>query len=180
MSLPLILAPVVATLIQNGLNILAGAVTAKGKDFVEQKLGVNIEEATLTSEGIQQLRQMEIDHQEFLMNSQLESDKLAYADTANARDANATIQQSESASYLAKNIPFYLDILIVGGTILLGYCIFFVNIPVGNKDLAFAAFGSLITLCGTVVNFHRGSSTGSKASGDAVRKIMDKLTGETK
>lgn len=178
MALPLILAPIVGTLIQNGLNILAGAVTAKGKEYVEKTLQVDIEEASLTSEGVQKLRQMEIDHEEFLLNSQLESDKLAYGDTANARDANAAIQSSEAASPLAKNMPYYLDMLIVGGTLALAYMIFFVGIPPENKDIAFAAFGSLVTMCGTVVNFHRGSSTGSKASGDAVRKMMDKLTGE--
>lgn len=178
MPIPALLAPLIGTLVANGLNILAGAVTAKGKEFVEEKLGVDIETAALSQDGIVKLKELEIGHEEFLINAAMEEGKRDLENTKSAREANAVIQASENASPMAKNMPYYLDMLIVAGTLLLAYMIFFVGIPPENKDIAFAAFGSLVTMCGTIINFHRGSSAGSKASGDTVRNMMNQLTKE--
>ena len=159
----------IAALLEKGLGLLGNAVIAKGKDVIEDKLGINLEAAMQTPEGLQKLKQLEIDHEEFLITSAIENRKIDLQDkaldignTTNARDANAKIQESANASTVAKNAPYILDFLIVGGTMLLAYFIFFIGIPPQNKDIAFAAFGSLLTLCGTIINFHRGSSSSSK------------------
>jgi hypothetical protein len=161
--------PFIVTMLAQGLGILGNAVLAKGKDVIEEKLGIDLEKATQTPEGLQKLKQLEIDHEEFLLSNALENRKIDLQDkaldignTTNARDANAKIQESANASTLAKNAPYIMDFFIVGGTMLLAYFIFFIGIPPQNKDIAFAAFGSLLTLCGTIVNFHRGSSSSSK------------------
>jgi hypothetical protein len=165
--------PIVAALIKMGLPIIAGAVVSKGKDVIESKLGINLDDALGTEEGRFKLRQAEIDHEEFLITSAIESDKLSFADTANARDTNAKIQESEHASWMAKNVAYCLDILIVASTIVLGWMLFFVDLAPNNRDLAFAAFGSMMTLCGTVVNFHRGTSSSSAKKND-VMELMAK------
>jgi len=168
----------VAALLEKGLGLLGNAVLAKGKDVIEKELGIDLESATQTPEGLQKLRQLEIDHEEYLLDHAIKKAELELKDkaldisnTTNARDANAKIQESANASTLAKNAPYIMDFFIVGGTMLLAYFIFFIGIPPQNKDIAFAAFGSLLTLCGTIVNFHRGSSSSSKDK-DALLSAM--------
>ena len=168
----------VAALLEKGLGLLGNAVLAKGKDVIEDKLGIDLEKATQTPEGLQKLKQLEIDHEEYLLAHAIKKAELELKDkaldidnTKNARDANAAIQESANASSLAKNAPYIMDFFIVVGTMLLAYFIFFIGIPPQNKDIAFAAFGSLLTLCGTIVNFHRGSSSSSKDK-DALLSAM--------
>ena len=67
MALPLVLGPIVAKLAENGLNILADAVTAKGKEFVEDKLGVDLSRETSSQEGLIKLRELELQHEEMLL-----------------------------------------------------------------------------------------------------------------
>ena len=97
-----------------------------------------------------------------LKELELEYAKLDMANTADARKMNTEIQNSATASWLAKNIAYVIDVAIVSSTIFLTALLMTSSVPQENKELALMAFGSLVTLCGTVVNFHRGSSQGSK------------------
>lgn len=97
-----------------------------------------------------------------LQELELEYAKLDMANTADARKMNSEIQNSTAASWMSKNIAYVIDIAIVTSTIGLTAMLMTSSVPQENKELALMAFGSLVTLCGTVVNFHRGSSQGSK------------------
>lgn len=174
--------PIVALLLQHGLGTIANAVLNKGKELVEEKLGVNLEQELQSDEGRLKLRQLEVEREEMLLQIALENrkvdleeQKLEIADTSNARDNNAKIQDSEHASWNAKNAAYLLDYLIVVGTIALAYLIFFTDIPDGNKEIAFAAFGSLMTLCGTIINFHRGTSRQSQTKNYTVDNLAATL-----
>lgn len=90
--------------------------------------------------------------------------------TASAREMNSSIQNSEYSSKLAKNLAYILDIVIVSSTVLLSGFAFFFGVPDANKELVYMALGSLMTLTGTVINFHRGTSQGSKDKSDAMAK----------
>jgi hypothetical protein len=97
-----------------------------------------------------------------LQEIELEYAKLDMANTADARKMNSDIQNSTAASWMSKNIAYCIDIAIVTSTVGLTALLMTSSVPQENKELALMAFGSLVTLCGTVVNFHRGSSQGSK------------------
>ena len=99
--------------------------------------------------------------------------ELTNANTDSARDMNAKIQESASASWLAKNTAYALDLGIVTATIFLAWFAFMKGVPEANKELVYMALGSLITMCGTVLNFHRGSSQGSKDKGSEIQKLKD-------
>jgi hypothetical protein len=83
--------------------------------------------------------------------------ELGHANTDSARDMNAKIQESAAASWLAKNTAYALDIGIVTATIFLAWFAFMKGVPDANKELVYMALGSLITMSGIVLNFHRGS-----------------------
>ena len=99
--------------------------------------------------------------------------ELNNANTDSAREMNAKIQESDSASWLAKNTAYALDIGIVAATIFLAWFAFIKGVPEANKELVYMALGSLITMCGTVLNFHRGSSQGSKDKNSEIQKLKD-------
>lgn len=99
--------------------------------------------------------------------------ELMNANTDSARDMNAKVQESTNASWLAKNTAYALDIGIVAATIFLAWFAFMKGVPDANKELVYMALGSLITMCGTVLNFHRGSSQGSKDKGADIQKLKD-------
>jgi hypothetical protein len=99
--------------------------------------------------------------------------ELDNANTDSARDMNAKVQESTNASWLAKNTAYALDLGIVTATIFLAWFAFMKGVPEANKELVYMALGSLITMCGTVLNFHRGSSQGSKDKGSEIQKLKE-------
>jgi len=101
---------------------------------------------------------------------ELEMAKIDAANTADARKMNSEIQNSATASWLAKNIAYVIDVAIIAGALTMTFVVFIVGVPEQNKSMAFTALGSLWTLTGTVVNFHRGSSAGSKAKTEEMMK----------
>jgi hypothetical protein len=105
-----------------------------------------------------------------LQELELEYAKLDMANTANARDMNSKIQESANAAWIAKNAAYILDFAIVSATIIMTWIVFFKGVPSENKEIAYMAIGSLITMCGTVLNFHRGSSAGSKSKTEEMMK----------
>lgn len=143
-------APALATMVAGPM----GGVAVKA---IASKLGVedSIEAVTahLQANPDAALKLRELDLKELELNN---------ANTDSARKMNAEVQNSANASWMAKNIAYCIDAVIVLSTIGLTYMLMSQQVPADNKELALMAFGSLVTLCGTVVNFHRGSSQGSK------------------
>jgi len=175
-----ILAGLLTTLASNGLNTLVGAISAKGKAFVEDKIGMKIPDdaSKLTPELIVTLKQAEMAHEEMLINAAvrekeiaLEEVRVGAGNTADARGMNATIQESANAAYIAKVAPYYLDFLIVGSTLAIAGLLFFVGVPTENEKLVYMALGSLITMCGTVLNYHRGTSASSSKKDDTIKLL---------
>ena len=109
---------------------------------------------------------------EKLAELELEMAKIDAANTADARKMNSEIQNSTTASWLAKNIAYVIDVAIIAGALTMTFVVFIIGVPEQNKSMAFTALGSLWTLTGTVVNFHRGSSAGSKAKTEEMMKGM--------
>ena len=128
----------------------------------EAKAKAQLELTKLAQDG--ELAKMANDTKLFELNN---------ANTDSARDMNAKVQESTSASWLAKNTAYALDIGIVTATIFLAWFAFMKGVPDANKELVYMALGSLITMSGTVLNFHRGSSQGSKDKGGEIQKLKD-------
>jgi hypothetical protein len=121
----------------------------------------------------QELAQMQQNGELAQMANDTKRVELENANTDSARDMNAKIQESAAASWLAKNTAYALDIGIVSATIFLAWFAFMKGVPEANKELVYMALGSLITMSGTILNFHRGSSQGSKDKGNEIQKLKD-------
>jgi len=148
---------------------VAGPMGGMAVKAIADKLGVpaSISDVTAALEANPDLalKLKEVELKEFELHNQ---------NTNAAREMNARIQESASASSLSKNVAYILDLTIVGATLFLSWFAFIKGVPPENKELVYMALGSLITMCGTVLNFHRGSSQGSK---DKTAEL-DKLKGK--
>src|SRR3989337_2875923 len=100
-----LLVPLLQTLAANGLSMLAGAIQAKGKEVIEDKLGVKISDNP-TSEELDIIRARSMEHEEFLINAQMEKAKVELAAEAEASKEVTNRWQADMASdnRLSKNV----------------------------------------------------------------------------
>ena len=107
-----IVASLLGTLAQNGLGLLSSAIQAKGKEVVENALGVKISDNPSDAE-VSKLRQLQFDHEERLLElgiekARLEQEELKALLAAQAsQDNNVTDRwkaDMSSDSWLSKNI----------------------------------------------------------------------------
>jgi len=107
-----IVASLLGTLAQNGLGLLSSAIQAKGKEVVENALGVKISDNPTDAE-VAKLRQLQYDHEERLLElgiekARLEQEELKALLAAKvAEDNNVTDRwkaDMASDSWLSKNI----------------------------------------------------------------------------
>lgn len=162
-----LLIPIIAKLAESGLSILGNAIVAKGKDVVEKQLGVDIDSTMQTEEGKVKLLQLQHQHEEFLLNANIQSKEqelkeqaLAYADTASARDMNTRVNESVSASWFSKNIAAMLAVMVVS----VGFTLLATT---DAADVRTAVVG-LMTL---VLGFYFGSTSSSKGKDDLISKL---------
>jgi len=118
-----ILASLLGTLAQNGLGLLSSAIQAKGKEVVENTLGVKIPDNP-TPEDVAKLRQLQFDHEERLLELGIEKAKMELAELdllakAAQNDADNITDRWQadmaSDSWLSKNIrPMSLIAIFIG------------------------------------------------------------------
>jgi len=118
-----IFASLLTTLAENGLGLLSSAIQAKGKEVVENTLGVKIPDAP-NPEDVAKLRQLQFDHEERLLELGIEKAKMDLAEMemlakAAQSDADNITDRWEadmsSDSWLSKNIrPMSLIAIFLG------------------------------------------------------------------
>lgn len=161
--IPLILAPLLAKLAESGLSLIGNAVLNKGKQVVEDKLGVSLDSMVETEQGKQALLQLQTDHEEFLITAALDNRKLDLefykedaADRAGARSMNTDINNSEHSSWLSKNIAAILAVIVVVGG---GFMIAFApeaDVRLGATSIVTLVLGYYF---GTTSSSHRKDTT---------------------
>ena len=156
MAIPAILAPLLA----NGLNLVANAVMAKGKDYVEKTLGVELK-PDMSPEDLARVQIAQMEHEEELMRLRLEENRLdieAFKAEAEAVTTRWTADMT-SDSWLSKNIrPLTLIAL------LFGYFMF-----AAMSAFGYAAEESYVTLLGNWGQIVMLAYFG----GRTVEKVMD-------
>jgi len=118
-----ILASLLGSLAENGLGLLSSAIQAKGKEVVENTLGVKIPDNP-TPDDVSKLRQLQFDHEEKLLELGIEKAKLELAEMemfakASQSDADNVTDRWQadmsSDSWLSKNIrPMSLIAIFIG------------------------------------------------------------------
>lgn len=98
-------------------------------------------------------------------------------DVANARQANADIQNSEKASWLSKNVAYMIDIFVI---VIWGFLTIYLIgnslkiIKTSQVDLTgiYGLYAAVTGVAMTIINFHRGSSRGSEDKQKHINEMM--------
>jgi hypothetical protein len=94
-------------------------------------------------------------------------------DTASARDQNVSLQNSDKATWLSKNVAYIIDIFltVLWGTVTIILFLKIFKIAASDVDMIslMALHGTVTAVFMTIVNFHRGSS---KSSEDKQKHII--------
>jgi hypothetical protein len=178
--IPAALVSILTPLLGNGLNLVANAVMAKGKDFVEKKLGVELK-PDMSPEDLAKIQIAQMEHEEELLKLRLEEDKLDLAelelrlkDTDSARDREVQISTSDKAPLLNKIVTPVLALSILLLTFVLFGVVMFNDTPVeaSRKDILIYILGVLSAIASQIVSYYFGSSAGSKEKTDALKGAM--------
>jgi hypothetical protein len=107
--------PIIQSLMANGLTTLADAVAAKGKEAVENIIGVKLGDQVRPEDALL-LKQLEFDHEEKLRQISLEERKLDVAAEQAAGEAVTKRWEADlrSDSWLSKNIRPMVLIYLLG------------------------------------------------------------------
>jgi hypothetical protein len=146
--------PIVQTLLSNGLGLLANAVISKGQEAVEEKLGIKLDAAPLSS-----LREKEIEHEEFLLSISIKDKELELKDVEGARTLG--IELSKSQYWLAANVMPILALFTVSAS-------FLVLILSKENDVRMAA----VSMGTMVLGYFFGSSVGSKNKQELIERLQ--------
>lgn len=161
------------------LEKLTGLFAGKGADLVNSVKGL-IDESKFSAEEKAEFeakatalaQQHEVDLAK-LAQSELET---TLKDIADARSSNVHIQESDKASWMAKNIAYCIDafVILLWGVLtlyLIGTALKIVKTTQVDLTGIYGLYAAVTGVAMTIINFHRGSSVGSKASGETLRKI---------
>jgi len=118
-----VIGALLGTLAESGLGLLSSAIQAKGKEVVENTLGIKIPDNP-TPADVEKLRQLQYDHEERLLELGIEKAKMELAelqllaDAAKNEDNNVSNRwdaDMASDSWLSKNIrPMSLIAIFTG------------------------------------------------------------------
>ena len=180
MPIPAALGAILTPLLGNGLNLVANALMAKGKDYVEKKLGVELK-PDMTAEEIIRLKTAEMEHEEELLRLKIEENKLdlqeldmRLKDVDSARDREVSIATSDKAPLINKIVTPILALGVIGLTFVLFGAVMFDDSVVepSRKDILIYILGVLSAISTQIVSYYFGSSQGSKEKSDQLREAM--------
>lgn len=119
-----------------------------------------------------ELKKAEMDFQLEMQKLSVEERRLLYQDIDSARTREEKIQESANATKLGKNISSYLAI---GATVLAFGMLYIVVFDSGvfkdsNKEMVMYVLGVVSTLLAQVYGYYFGSSAGSAAKNDLLKK----------
>jgi hypothetical protein len=164
MVLPL-LAPLLATLAGNGLGIVADAVTKKGKEYVEDKLGIDLSQDASPA-ALEQWKAAALAHEKDLIS-------MVFEDRANAR-AMQVAALGQNDPFAKRFVYYFATFWSISAALYIGF-ITFGSIPEENVRFADTILGFLLgTIVATIVQFFFGSSDGSKQKDASLESMVKK------
>lgn len=194
--------PFIAALVKSGLGLVANAALVKGAEFIKEKTGIDIEQATLSDDDKLKLRQFQADHEEELLRLQLEDNKLgleetkAYlADVADARKNQTAIMTDDKAPWYAKAIQPALAAFVVVATVVLFALFVYLSGDSGEigadgkplrmindtqKDIIIYILGVLSAAVTQILGYYFGSSKGSADKGKSLDAALHGAQSEAK
>ena len=169
-----IVATLLATLAQNGLGLLSSAIEAKGKEFVENAIGVKIPDAP-TPEDVARLRQVQYDHEERLLElgiekakQDLEEFKTEVQDKNSARERDSWFIKMGQHNWRA-DIMVLIAALAVAGLVYLVWKDDTLTEYV--KGIVTLVLGRFLGYLDNIYSFEFGTTRGSKDKDETIKNL---------
>lgn len=169
-----IVASLLGTLAQNGLGLLSSAIQAKGKEVVEQTLGVNISDNP-SPEEVSKLRQLQFDHEERLLELGIEKarqDLEAFKEEVKDRDS-ARSRDAEMVRHGVHN--FRADIMVAVAAVAVAWMVYLVwSTPTLNeyvKGIVTLVLGRFLGYLDNIYSFEFGTTRGSQNKDETIKKL---------
>lgn len=178
------MAPIVAALLKFGFSALAPAVLARGQEVIQEKLGVDIGAALGTEEGRIKLKQLEMEHEQFLITAAQAADarELEYfreevKDRSSAREENAKIATAENAPWYQKALMPAMAVMVTAGFFGCLGALFWlsghnIKLDDNSRDVLIYAFGVLSAGFMAIMNYLFGSSHSSQSKDGVLASIV--------
>lgn len=186
------MAPFIAELLAAGLRLVANAALVKGKEFIEEKAGVRLDQPTLSGEDIHKLKVFQMEHEEELLRIQLENNKIGFeeskleleryksqlADIADARANMSNILTNPNVPWYAKAIQPGLAVGIVCLTFaLFAYFMYLLGVQESSgvdkqKEVVIYILGVLSAALTQILGFYFGSSQGSANKSAQLSQVL--------
>ena len=170
MPIPAFLAPILG----QGLNLLANAAMAKGKEWVEEKTGVKLE-PNMSDKDLLTLRQYEMDHEEELMRLRIEDNKLdleafktEVEDRSSARERDSWYVRMGRHNYRA-DLMFLLAVAMIGVLVWIVWKDQSINEYV--KGIFTLVLGRFLGYLDNIYNFEFGTTRGSKDKDATIKQL---------
>lgn len=140
---------------------------------------------TKVMEAEKELEQLRVNAELRRLELSIEAEKVAQeetksylADVADSRNANVKIQESDKASWLAKNIAYLIDAFVI---LLWGILTIYLIasalklIKTTQVDLTgiYGLYAAVTGVATTIITFHRGSSMGSQLKQKKLDELMN-------
>lgn len=160
------------------LAALKGALS--GGEIIE-KIGSTVDKFVTTKEEKErfniELKKVLADYELKLLESSNKELDILLKDIASARDANVKIQESEKASFWAKNTGYFLDVFIglVWGTMtifLLARALKLVENQSADLTAVLSLYSTVTAVFMICINFHRGTSVGSERKQKQIERMI--------
>jgi hypothetical protein len=155
-----IIAGIVTSLIQGGLPSVAQAVIEKGKEYVEDKLGVELK-PEMSSEELYKIKERAIQHEEFKI---LEG----FKDTASARQMQIEASRQDDA-FTKRFLPLFTILLVILAATYIGF-VTFSPVPTETLRVVDGIVEFIKVTFATIVGFWYGSSHGSLLKNNSLLK----------
>jgi hypothetical protein len=169
-----IIASLLTTLASNGLGLLSSAIQAKGKEVVEETLGVKIPDNP-SPEDIAKLRQAQFDHEERLIElsiekarQELETFKEESKDRDSARVRDAEFIKRGTTNSRA-NLMFFLAVCAVAGLVWIVWKDQGINEYV--KGIFTLVLGRFLGYLDNIYSFEFGTTRGSREKDETINKM---------
>lgn len=164
----------IAPLLAQGMSLLANAAMVKGKEWIEQKTGVDLTQP-MSAEDTLKLRQFELEHEEELLRLKHEDNKLDFEyfkaevedrDSARERDmayVSAGVRNSRA------DLMFLLAVVMVGVLVWIVWKDPAINEYV--KGIFTLVLGRFLGYLDNIYNFEFGTTRGSKDKDETIKKL---------
>lgn len=177
-------------LLQSGLTLLANGVLVKGKEWVKESTGVDLDKASLTTDDLVKLKQLEIDHEEELIRLRQNDDQLSarieemyLQDRQSARDMQK--EALKQGDIFSKRFVQWFAVLWTLAAMVYIALITFMTIPPANVRIVDTVLGFLLgTAIASILNFFYGSTRNSSnkddTMADVVKTVLASMNGGAK